>query len=104
MEVQTIRLMRSPPPSDHHKISADAGYSSTTRIASLGMVARNMNVEVCFSAVVKPKKVESPLHAEIKAILFGPQLATEMNLKKFQMENDSLLAIKEILKRIDSFL
>ena len=42
-----------PPTRDCIKINVDATFCSTTKIASLGVVARNVEAEVCFSTVTK---------------------------------------------------
>ena len=102
MDVHSIKTNWSPPPRDYHKINVDAAYSTTTRMTNLGMIARDTNAKVCVSVVVKAEDVKSPLHAEIKAILFGLQVAGEMNLGKVEVESDFLIAIKEILKKSDS--
>ena len=77
----------------------DTTYSSTMRVASLGVVARNTKVEIDCSAVTKVADVESPLQAELMAIVFGLHMAKERNFRRVQLESDSLIAITEILKK-----
>ncbi|XWS63566.1 hypothetical protein CRYUN_Cryun06bG0111000 [Craigia yunnanensis] len=91
------------PPRGCVKVNVDAAFCNTTRIATLGVVARNEKSEVCYSAVTKSAKTDTPLLAKIKAILFGVQLAKEMNIQKIQLESDCLMAIKEITKKQQSF-
>ena len=46
-------------------------YRTTMRVARLGVVARDEEARIGFSAVTKEKDIESSLQAEILAILFG---------------------------------
>ena len=69
------------------------------RVASLGVVARNTKVEIDCSAVTKVADVESPLQAELMAIVFGLHMAKERNFRRVQLESDSLIAVTEILKK-----
>ena len=43
------------------------------------------------------------MQAEIKAIWFDLQVATEMNCRKIQVESDCLLAVSEISKKDESY-
>ena len=67
------------------------------------MVAQNKDAEVCLSTVTKIEGIDSPLQAEIKAILFGLQMAKEVDFKNIQMESDCLMAVTKISKNDDSF-
>ena len=60
-----------PPPEDSIKVNVDAAYCNATKVASLGVIARNSRSKIRFSAVTKEGGIESPLQAEVKAILFG---------------------------------
>ena len=62
----------------------------------------NVNADIFFSTVTKIDDVMSPLQTEIKAILFGLQVAKEMNLRKVQLESDYLVVVREISKKEDS--
>ena len=70
-----------PPMMETIKINVDAAFCSMSRVASLGVVARNKDAEFFLSAVTKVGDIESPLHGEIKAILFGEQMAKEMGFR-----------------------
>ncbi|XVF28808.1 hypothetical protein REPUB_Repub15cG0063700 [Reevesia pubescens] len=59
------------------KVNVDASFSERENIAGLGMVIRDNNGHVCLSAVTKVRHVHSILFVEIKAILFGLQIATQ---------------------------
>ena len=96
-------LQWMPPPNGWIKVNVDAAFCITTRSATLGMVARNEKSEVCYSAVTKSEDTDTPLLAEIKAILFGVQMAKEMGIRNIQLESDCLLAITELSKNDDSF-
>ena len=72
-------------------------------IASLGMVVRNDTGAFCLCAIMKIGNVNSPLQAELMAIVFGLQLAKEHSFPSILVESDSLLAIQEIAKHNDSF-
>ena len=101
-EEQMIRTNWHPPCRDCIKINVDATVYSTSKIASLG-VARNVEAEVCFSIMSKSEDIDTPIQAEIKAIIFGIQMAKDMNIRKIQVESNCLMAVKEISKRQDSF-
>ena len=59
--------------------------------------------EVHLCAATRVDNIESSLHAELKAILFGLKEATSIHLPFLIVESDSLLAIREIEKQRDSF-
>ena len=95
---KATRRIWSPPTRDQFKINADVTFSNGIRVVSLGVVVRNMEAEVCISTVTKMDGINSPLQAELCAILFGLQVVRKWNLKEIQIERDSLIAIKEIQK------
>ncbi|XWS63095.1 hypothetical protein CRYUN_Cryun06bG0067100 [Craigia yunnanensis] len=66
------------------------------------MVCRDSTGMVWFSAIAKRRDVYSPLQAELLAILFGLEKATENGYKNVQVESDSLLVVKEIEKGSNS--
>ena len=49
-------------------------FFKDSRIAGFGMVVRDSSGKVCF-AVIKEDNIDSPLNAEIKAILFEIEVA-----------------------------
>ena len=67
------------------------------------MVLRDSSSNVMLSAVTKIDRVDSPLHAEIKAILFGMEVAWANSFSSLIVESDSLIAIQEISKNQESF-
>ena len=77
----------------------DAAYCNATKEAKLGVVARNCRLQVCFSTMTKEGNIKSPLQAERKAILFGLQVAREMDYKSIIVETDCLIAVQEISKK-----
>ena len=81
----------------------DAAYCSVTKVASLGVTARNSRSEIRFSAVTKERGIESPLQAERKAILFGLQVTREMDYRNIILESDCKIAVQEIAKNHKSF-
>ena len=91
--------MWCPPPRGIIKINVDASFSSTARISTLGAVASNSEAEVGFWAITRIEEVESPIQAELYAILLGLQVARERNFENIQPESDCLKAVKEILKK-----
>ena len=52
------------------KLNIDASFDHRTRVAGLGMMARNEKGEVKLSAATKMDNIQNPLHAELMAILF----------------------------------
>ena len=67
------------------------------------MVVRDYLGSVLLCVVTRVDSIKSPLHAEIKVILFGLKVALENSFLSLMVENDSLLAIQEILKQPGSF-
>ena len=53
----------------------DAAYDSKDRSAKLGAVAQDSEGIVCFCAITKNEHIDSSFHAEMKAILYGFELA-----------------------------
>ena len=92
-----------PPSGGQHKINVDADYSATAKETFLGMVVRDMRAEVCLSIVTRLEDIVSPLKSEIKAILFGLQLVKKMNMQNIQVKSDSLIKVKKISKRDESY-
>ncbi|XWS33004.1 hypothetical protein CRYUN_Cryun22dG0039900 [Craigia yunnanensis] len=52
--------------------------------------------------MTKIDRVYSPLHVEIKAILFGLEIAWNNSFISLSVESDSLVAIQEIEKHLGS--
>ncbi|XWS44556.1 hypothetical protein CRYUN_Cryun15aG0056500 [Craigia yunnanensis] len=77
--------------------------SSKTKEASLGMVVRDHSGSIFLCVLTRVVNVESPLHAEIKAILFSLEEALNNSFLSLMIESDSLLAIQEIMKQHGSF-
>ena len=73
------------------------------KVASLGLVVRNISGAMCLCAVMKIDKVESQLHVELKAVIFGLKIAKEYSFPSILAESDSFMAIQEILKHHESF-
>ena len=92
-----------PPAHDKVKLNVDAAFCLKEKVASLGMVVRNEFGAVCLCAVTKIDRVESPFHAELKAVAFGLEIAKEISSPSIHVESDSLMAIEEILKSHNSF-
>ncbi|XWS63816.1 hypothetical protein CRYUN_Cryun06bG0134500 [Craigia yunnanensis] len=67
------------------------------------MVVRDHLGSVLLCAVTRVERIMSPLHAEIKAILFGLEVALDNSFLSLKVESDSLLAIQDILKQAESF-
>ena len=65
-------------------------------IASFGMVVRDSTRKVWLCVVSKEENINSPLHAEIKVILFGLQVARNCLYQSLIIESNSILAINEI--------
>ena len=91
-----------PPPRRNYKLNVDASYDSASRKASFGAVLRDASSKVQIAAVSKVEDVDSPLQAELMAILFGLQVTSEQEFKEILVESDCLLAVQEILRRQDS--
>ncbi|XWS17037.1 hypothetical protein CRYUN_Cryun33cG0033200 [Craigia yunnanensis] len=63
------------------------------------MVVHDSSGKVCLYGVSCEENVESALHAELKAILFGLEVARSHFSESLVIESDSLLAITEISKK-----
>ena len=66
------------------------------------MVVRDSSGSLRLSAVTKTDKIQSSFHAELKAILFGLEIACTYSFSSLTVENDSLLAFLEIKKYPES--
>ena len=64
-----------PPHNNSFKLNVDAAYSAITKEASLGMEVCDYLGAVHLCVVTRVEEIESSLHAEIKTILFGLELA-----------------------------
>ncbi|XWS46691.1 hypothetical protein CRYUN_Cryun14cG0089800 [Craigia yunnanensis] len=62
------------------------------------MVVRDARGRVYLNAVSREDNIESALHAELKATLFGLQVTRNLYIEKITIESDSLLAIRELSK------
>ena len=69
--VQQSRSSWTPPPGGCFKLKVNAAYRSDSKIVSFGMVIADFSGTVRLCVVTKDDNVESSLHAEIKAVLFG---------------------------------
>ena len=85
------------------KLNVDATFYPTSREAGLGMVVRDHMGEVHLCAVTRVENIESPLHAELTAILFGIKEAVSIKHPYLIVESDSLMAVREIEKQRESF-
>ena len=62
-------------------------------MAKIGVVCRDSSGTICFCAFDRRKGVQSPLQAELLAILFGLKITIDKGFKRIQMETDSLIAV-----------
>ena len=92
-----------PPTEDTIKINTDAGFSESDGLAKLGAVAYDSTAQVWFCTATKMKGIQSPLQAELLAILYGLKLASENGFQAILVETDSRIAISEITKNYSSF-
>ena len=74
-------------------MNVDATFSSVTNVATLGMVVRDSIGSINLAAVEKIGNVESSLHVEFLAILFGLEVVRSDSFQSIMVENDSLLVI-----------
>ena len=93
----------SPPRWDCFKLNVDAAFSQVSRVASFGMVIRDSTGKMCLCVVSKEEKIDSPLHVEIKVVLFGLQVAHNCSYQSLTIESDSILDINEISNKQISY-
>ena len=93
----------NPPSGNCFKLNVDAAFLSDSKKANLGMVVRDSSGTVQVCAVTKVDNIDSALQAELRAILFGLEIAQENLLTPLTVESDSLVAVKEILKGKETF-
>ncbi|XVF20747.1 hypothetical protein REPUB_Repub12eG0029700 [Reevesia pubescens] len=74
------------------KLNVDASFCQQKKEVVLGLVAR----DILFPAATRCGFVSYPLHAEVQAISWCLDVARDQGITNFLVENDSLLAIKEI--------
>ena len=99
---QANREIWFPPPRGIIKINVDASFNSNLRTSTVGAVARKLAETITFSTVSTIDNIETPLQAELCAILQGLQVARELNYTNIQLESDCLVAVKEINKKESS--
>ena len=90
---QEIKKEWLPPPRNLYKFNVDASYVLASSIAILGVVVKDKKALVRFSTVTKVEGVVAPLQAEIMAIMFGLQVASEMNYKDILVRCDCWVVI-----------
>lgn len=75
----------TPPLFGFYKLNVDAGFYKKNKKASCEMVIRDHGVNVILSFMASFEAISSPLHAELRAILFGLETtyAEEMLAQKF---------------------
>ncbi|XVF82507.1 hypothetical protein PTKIN_Ptkin16aG0054600 [Pterospermum kingtungense] len=95
-------LRWTPPRADYFKVNMDASFLPLTRDATIGCVVRDHVGVVLGSAAAKIQQVLSPLQAELKALLYGLQMASALNYRRIVLETDCLLAVKEVQKGANS--
>ena len=61
-------------------------------------MGRDSRGEVRFCAINQKRDVQSPLQAELLAVLFGIEIAKDHNFQALYLEMDSKFAATEILK------
>ncbi|OMO54874.1 reverse transcriptase [Corchorus capsularis] len=92
-----------PPCLANFKINTDAAYYFISQEAGLGVVIRDVDGIVLFTATARINSVPNALFAEVYAIRFGLILAYSYGLLSAEVESDSLQAVVE-LNRTDSSL
>ena len=85
------------------KLNVDASFFPTPREASLRMLVCDHSGFTHICAATKVDNIDSPLQAELKAILFGLKDVSNNHFPFLMIESDSLLAIREIKKQHDSY-
>ena len=65
------------------KLNIDASFDVRTAVTGLGVVARDEKGDVKLSAVARMDNIQSPLYAEVMAILFGVKLLKNEILGEF---------------------
>ena len=74
----------------------DAAYFIQLRKANLGMMVRDHAGTIMYCAMKRVGDVDSPLHVEFKAILFGLKECRNIVINSLFIKSDSLLAIRKI--------
>ncbi|XWS24889.1 hypothetical protein CRYUN_Cryun27aG0023800 [Craigia yunnanensis] len=92
-----------PPDTNFLKMNVDVSYSAGNKEARLGMVVRDNTGVILLYVMTKVAGMESHLHAELKAIPFGFEMAFNNPLLSLGIDSDSLLAIQEIKKQNENF-
>ncbi|XVF44717.1 hypothetical protein PTKIN_Ptkin02bG0146500 [Pterospermum kingtungense] len=86
------------PSFDFLKLNVDAGFCKSDGRIVCGMVIRDHAGQVVISASKGFRSFQSPLQAELRAILFGLEIAHQINLLVQLVKSDSSLAIWKIQK------
>ena len=99
-----VNIVWTPPLEGVLKINIDAAFYGQFKMEKLGVVCRDSAGIVHFSAHGTQKEVQTPLQAELLAMLFGLEIAFEKGYKKILMETYSFIAVNEIEKGYLSFV
>ncbi|XVF59440.1 hypothetical protein PTKIN_Ptkin07bG0276100 [Pterospermum kingtungense] len=109
MEVSHVGLFQDssfrwePPMEGYIKINVDAALQVHSSSATVGVVFRDNAGVIQGSAATSLQNICSPLAAELLAILYGLQLAKELDFGEVMVESDCLVAVTEIGKGESSF-
>ena len=85
-----------PPPANVIKLNADASFVQSLQETSFGVVARDEQGKISFSATARITNVRSPLQAKVMAIFFGVKLMFEHGWLNVIVESDCKTAISLI--------
>ena len=91
-------IVWTPPPEGVLKLNTDAAFCEQSKMAKLGVVCRDSTGVVHFNAHGSRKEIQTPLQAELLALLFGLEIAIDKGYKNILLETDSLIAVTEIEK------
>ena len=83
----------NPPSGNCFKLNVDAAFLTDSKKANLGMVVRDLSSTVQVCAMTKVDNIDSTLQVELRAIIFGLEIAQENLLTPLTVESDSLVAV-----------
>ncbi|XVF11897.1 hypothetical protein REPUB_Repub08aG0066800 [Reevesia pubescens] len=91
-----------PPLVGRIKVNIDVAFTALNNTVGLGVVVRDCESTIYFSAFKKVDRVRDSLMEEMLAIQFGLEMVCDNGIKVIDLVSDCLVVVSEINKQVDS--
>ncbi|XVF29958.1 hypothetical protein REPUB_Repub16aG0015900 [Reevesia pubescens] len=95
VSAMTPDLEWQPPSRGSIKVNVDAAFMGQSKEAKIGIVARDSDCNILFSATIHLYNIASSYMGEVYAILEGLKMARQMHLDSVILESDCQVAVLE---------